>query len=309
MPLIRHLFAVLLALGVASSLTSCQSLQSKKLEQSKANKPEFASNEKWRENYTKAQEKQAVKPGWNQAPTIPPANMKVAGTSYSSVRINQPYLAMTFDDGPHPSNTPRLLDMMKQRNIKGTFFVVGTNAKLYPSILKRMVAEGHEVANHTWNHPDLTKLSQSAVRSEMDRTRDAIVSATGVKPRTYRPPYGAVSSSLKSFMKSEYGYPTIMWSVDPLDWKKPGASVVADRLVAGARNGGILLAHDIHRSTIDAMPSTFDRLLAKGFKFVTVSQLIELGNRGSSTAQAAPQAKPIASPVDLTPVSASSASE
>tara|TARA_R110002096_G_scaffold91625_7_gene207269 strand:- start:3478 stop:4398 length:921 start_codon:yes stop_codon:yes gene_type:complete len=304
--LIRHLTIVLLALGAASSFTSCQSLQSKKLE--KDDKPEFASNEKWRENYTNAQEKQATKPGWNQAPSIPPANMKVAGTTYSSVKISQPYIAMTFDDGPHPSNTPRLLDMMKQRNIKATFYVVGPNARSYPSILKRMIAEGHEVANHTWTHADLTKLSQAGIRSEMERTRDAIVAATGVQPKSYRPPYGAVSSSLKSFMKSEYGYPTILWNVDPLDWKKPGVSVVADRLVAGARNGGILLAHDIHKSTIDAMPSTFDRLLAKGFKFVTVSQLIQLGNQGQ-TAQAAPQAKPIASPEDLTPVSAASATE
>ncbi len=290
---------------MGSLTTSCQSLKSKKIAEKEVEKPEFASNEKWRENYTKAQEKHSVKPGWNEAPSIPRADLRAAGTTYSSVRISEPYVAMTFDDGPHPSNTPRLLDMLKQRNIKATFFVVGTNAKAHPSILKRMVAEGHEVANHTWNHPDLTKLSQAGVRAEMDKSKTAIVSATGVQPRCYRPPYGAINSSIKSLIKSEYGYPTIMWSVDPLDWKRPGSSVVADRLVSGARAGGILLAHDIHKPTIDAMPFTFDRLLAKGFKFVTVSQLIELGNRGSA-AQAAPTAKPItAQPVakPLTPVS------
>ncbi len=292
---------ILFALASGLFSTSCQSLKSKQVAAEDPKKPEFATNEKWKETYKEAQAKQEVKPGWNAAPSIPRANMATAGTSYSSVRITEPYIAMTFDDGPHPSNTPRLLDMLRQRNIKATFFVVGTNAKAYPSILKRMVAEGHEVANHTWNHPDLTKLSQTAVRKEMDMSKEAIVSATGVAPRIYRPPYGAVNSSLKSFIKTEYGYPTIMWSVDPLDWKKPGASVVADRLVAGTRPGGILLAHDIHKPTIDAMPSTFDRLLAKGYKFVTVSQLIELGNRGT-VASVAPQAKPIALPGNLTPI-------
>ena len=157
-----------------------------------------------------------------------------------------------------------------------------TLSKNQPAILRRMIAEGHEVANHTWTHGDMTKLSQAAVRKELADSRDAIVAACGVAPKLWRPPYGAVNSHLKNWIKQEFGYPTIMWSVDPLDWKKPGASVVADRLVSGTGNGGILLAHDIHKSTIDAMPSALDRLLAKGYKFVTVSQLIALGSGTAS---------------------------
>lgn len=217
----------------------------------------------------------AAGPGWN-----PDAPMPMAGTgrqnSYSSVPTSQPYLALTFDDGPHPTLTPRLLDILKQRNVKATFYVVGTNVRRYPHIMRRMVAEGHEVGNHTENHPHLSRMSPDAVRRELSVTHQAIVSATGIPPRTMRPPYGAITGEQKAWIKSEFGYPTIMWSVDPEDWKRPGASVVASRLVSGARPGGILLVHDIHAASIDAMPSAIDQLLAKGFRFVTVSQLISL---------------------------------
>jgi peptidoglycan/xylan/chitin deacetylase (PgdA/CDA1 family) len=219
--------------------------------------------------------------GRNPDISIPRGSLTGSAVSYSRVSMNEPYIAMTFDDGPHATNTPRLLDMLRERNIKATFYVVGTNARQYPHILRRMINEGHEIGNHTKSHAYLTKLSDSGVRSELNSCRDAIVAATGVPPVTMRPPYGAISDRLKSWIHEEWGYPSIMWSVDPNDWKKPGPSVVASRLVSGAGSGGILLAHDIHKGTIDAMPETFDRLLAKGYRFVTVSQLIRLGQGGS----------------------------
>lgn len=215
-------------------------------------------------------------PGWNPGANIPRGGVG-RQISYSTVPVGgKPYLAMTFDDGPHPSNTPRLLDILKKRNIKATFYVVGTNARRYPHIMRRMIAEGHEIGNHTDSHAYLTKISSSEIRSELAKAHQAIVSATGVPPRTVRPPYGAITKQQKSWIKSEFGYPSIMWSVDPEDWKKPGSSVVTRRLVTGARPGGILLAHDIHSPTIDAMPSALDQLLAKGYRFVTVTQLIAL---------------------------------
>ena len=237
-----------------------------------------ASSGQWKKGFQDGKAKFAAKPGWNQAPPISgtPVYTQV---SYSSLPVTEPYLAMTFDDGPHPSNTPRLLDMLKQRNIKATFFVVGTNSQEYPQILRRIIAEGHELANHTWTHANVNTLSTDALRRELKDSADAIVKATGVTPHLFRPPYGACTANVKALIKNEFGYPSIIWSVDPEDWKRPGVSVVADRLVAGARPGAILLAHDIHKPTIDAMPSTLDRLLAKGYKFVTVSQLIELAQR------------------------------
>jgi peptidoglycan/xylan/chitin deacetylase (PgdA/CDA1 family) len=200
--------------------------------------------------------------------------------SYNRVATSLPFLSLTFDDGPHPTHTPRLLDILKQRNVKATFYVIGTNVKRYPEIMRRIVGEGHEVANHSTTHPSLAKLSDEGVRRELQVCHDAIVSTTGVAPRTMRPPYGAITSAQKSWIRKEFGYPTILWSVDPLDWKKPGASVVASRLVSGASAGGILLAHDIHQGTIDAMPSTIDQLLGRGFRFATVTELIAMEGRG-----------------------------
>ena len=201
--------------------------------------------------------------------------------SYSRVPTNLPFIALTFDDGPHPTNTPRLLDILKARNVKATFYVVGTNAKRYPEIMRRIIAEGHEIGNHTVTHPNLSKMSADGVRNELRVCHDAIVSATGVAPRTMRPPYGAITSTQKSWIKQEFGYSTILGSVDPEDWKKPGSGTVASRLVSGATPGGILLVHDIHAGTIDAMPSTIDQLLAKGFKFATVTQLLALEPTGN----------------------------
>ncbi|MEO0448648.1 MAG: polysaccharide deacetylase family protein, partial [Verrucomicrobiota bacterium] len=137
-------------------------------------------SKKWRDSYRKGTEAFAQAPSWETAPSGPSTSLALARTTYSSAQVTGNYVAMTFDDGPHPTYTPRLLDIMKARGVRGTFFVVGSRAKAHPEILRRMVREGHEVANHTWNHPDLTKLSLSSVRKEFDTTRDAIVAATGV---------------------------------------------------------------------------------------------------------------------------------
>jgi len=196
------------------------------------------------------------------------------------VSRNSKYIALTFDDGPVASNTTRVLDMLKRRNIKATFYVIGERVQRNQSLTKRMAAEGHEIGNHTWTHGKLTAMSDTKIRWELDKTRAAIVSATGIKPRTMRPPYGALSSRQRGWIFREYGYPTILWDVDPEDWKKPGISVIRNRILSKTRNGSIILLHDLHKSSVDAVPSTIDALLRKGYKFVTISQLIALKNRG-----------------------------
>ncbi len=200
--------------------------------------------------------------------------------SYSKVDTSLPFIALTFDDGPHPTNTPRLLDILKARNVRATFYVVGTNARAHPEIMRRIVAEGHEIGNHTVTHGNLKNMSKAAVKKELSDARDSIVSATGVAPRTMRPPYGSITSEQKRWIREEFGYPAILWSVDPEDWKKPGSSVVASRLVSGTRPGGILLVHDIHAPSIDAVPLAVDELLLKGYQFVTVTQLIAMDGKG-----------------------------
>jgi peptidoglycan/xylan/chitin deacetylase (PgdA/CDA1 family) len=199
-----------------------------------------------------------------------------AGVTFNRVLVAGKYVAITFDDGPHPQNTPRLLDMLRARNIKATFYVIGRNVSQHPNVVRRTVAEGHEIGNHSQTHRLLSKLSDSELRAEMNLCQDAIVRAAGVRPRTMRPPYGGLLQAQRELVLNEFGYPTILWSVDPLDWKRPGAGVVTSRILAATNAGSIVLAHDLHGQTVDAMPATLDGLLRRGYKFVTVSQLIAM---------------------------------
>jgi peptidoglycan/xylan/chitin deacetylase (PgdA/CDA1 family) len=218
-------------------------------------------------------------------------------TTYSQCHVDGPYVAMTFDDGPHVENTPRLLDMLKERGIKATFFVVGQCAAEYPDIMKRIVAEGHEVGNHSWSHPQLTKMGEGGVTDELQRTHDVITQTTGAAPTVMRPPYGAFTANQRAWANHKWGYKIILWDVDPLDWKIRNADHVKSEILKGTVNGSIVLSHDIHKSTVDAMPATLDGLAAKGFKFVTVSELIAMDR------PVAP--KPKASPAPKAPAAAS----
>ena len=193
---------------------------------------------------------------------------------WNSGRSDQPIIALTFDDGPHPQNTPRLLDILNRYGVKATFFTVGRNVDMYPQIVQRIIAEGHEIGNHTYTHGNLSKMGAAGVRQELNRGRDAIARAANYQPRVMRPPYGALTPEQRNWIYYEYGYPTILWNVDPYDWRDRVPSTVASRLVSGARPGGILLAHDLHKTTVDAIPSTLEQLLAQGYQFITVSELI-----------------------------------
>jgi len=195
---------------------------------------------------------------------------------YNSVNTSRRVVALTFDDGPHPELTPKLLDILRQNGVRATFYVIGRNVEAYPDIARRIVVEGHEIANHSWSHPRLTALGAARLKSELTDTTDVIQRITGRRPTNMRPPYGAINDSVRQSILRDHGLDVIMWSVDPLDWKRPGAEVVRRRLVEGATPGGILLAHDIHPGTIQAMPGTISDLKAKGYGFATVSQLLAL---------------------------------
>ncbi len=238
------------------------------------------------------------------APIATPAAASSHGKklTYNSCNVDGPYIAMTFDDGPSAKLTPKLLDMLKERHIKATFFVVGQNAAENPEIIKRMVDEGHEVANHSWSHPALNKLGADGLRAQMEKTNDAIVAGGAPRPTLMRPPYGATSASLDRVLNEQYKMIPILWSVDPLDWKVRNANHVHDVIVAQAHPGAIILSHDIHATTVAAMPQTFDDLLKKGYKFVTVSELIEMDKplppkpSPTATPTPAPKASPTAKP-------------
>src|SRR5437762_3241923 len=198
------------------------------------------------------------------------------GITFNSVHVDGPYIAMTFDDGPSATLTPKLLDLLAAHHIKATFFVIGENVAEHPEIVARAAREGHEIGNHSWSHPNFGKMSDDGVRSQLQRTDDAIKSATGARPTLLRPPYGSITAREKRWINDQFGYQIILWDVDPYDWKRPGPSVVRNRILKETRPGSIVLSHDIHPGTIEAMPSTFDALEAKGFKFITVSELIRM---------------------------------
>lgn len=196
--------------------------------------------------------------------------------TYTQIHTTEKVVALTFDDGPHATNTLRLLKLLKERGVKATFFLVGENVEEYPDIVRQIAADGHELANHSWSHPSYLKLSSQAAHSQTERTQAAIEKIVGYRPKMFRPPYGATNATIKAWTEADFGMKTILWSVDPLDWKRPGPSVVAQRIISGAGPGGIILAHDIHEPTIDAMPKAIDSLLAAGYRFATVSELIAL---------------------------------
>jgi peptidoglycan/xylan/chitin deacetylase (PgdA/CDA1 family) len=229
-------------------------------------------------------------------------NAAPSKVSYSSCNVDGQFLAMTFDDGPHPQHTPRLLDMLKQRGIKATFFLVGQNAAQYPEILKRMAAEGHELANHSYTHPILNPLGEGGIREQLDKTHQAVLGATGITMKLLRPPYGALTENMRRWTFQTFGYRTVLWDVDPLDWKVRDAARVQSEILGHARAGSIVLAHDIHKSTVDAMPETLDALAAKGFKFVTVSELIAMDKPGAPKPAAVPATKPASKPSASKPV-------
>ena len=218
--------------------------------------------------------------------------------TFNSVHVDGPYIAMTFDDGPSAALTPKLLDLLAAHHIKATFFVIGENVAEHPDIVARAAREGHEIANHSWSHPKLAKMSDEGVRRQLWQTDEAIKSATGTRPTLLRPPYGSITEREKRWIHDEFGYQIVLWDVDPYDWKRPGPAVVRNRILQETRPGSIVLSHDIHPGTIEAMPSTFDALEAKGFKFVTVSELIraarvELSPKPPSTSTSARAAIPL----------------
>ncbi|MDP9186500.1 MAG: polysaccharide deacetylase family protein [Verrucomicrobiota bacterium] len=198
------------------------------------------------------------------------------GITFDWVHVDGPYIALTFDDGPSAKLTPKLLDLLAAHHIKATFFLIGENVVEHPEIVAREVREGHEIANHSWSHPNLAKMSDDGVRGQLRKTEDAIRSAIDNRPTLLRPPYGSITARQKKWINQEFGYKIVLWDVDPLDWRRPGPNVVCNRIVKNTRAGSIVLAHDIHPGTIEAMPCVLSQLEAKSFKFVTVSELIAM---------------------------------
>ena len=179
-------------------------------------------------------------------------------------------VALTFDDGPNPKTTPMLLDILKKYNAKATFFILGQNIPGNEEIVKRMVAEGHEVANHSWSHPNFKTLSPEQIKQEVEQTQSALEKITGRRPTMIRPPYGSVNQMVMDAMN----LPAMYWSVDSLDWKSRDPKAILEVVKANTRPGSIILMHDIHQSTVDSMDSVLQHLQAQGYSLDTLPNLL-----------------------------------
>ncbi|WP_263730563.1 polysaccharide deacetylase family protein [Cellulomonas sp. SG140] len=209
------------------------------------------------------------------APTAapqPPPEPAVAAPAAAPDCAALACVALTFDDGPGP-DTGRLLDELAARAVHATFFVVGRQIAKEPGAVAREVAAGHVVGNHTWDHAMLPSLSDEALAAELDTTSQAIVAEGAPAPTLARPPYGSLSPSVTQAFASR-GMAGVLWDVDTEDWKNRDAGVTTERALAGAHPGAIILMHDIHPSTVDAVPGLVDALRARGFTLVTVPQLL-----------------------------------
>ncbi len=183
-------------------------------------------------------------------------------------------IALTFDDGPHPTFTPRLLDLLKALNVHATFFLVGKKVDQAPYLVARMAQEGHDVANHTYDHINLTKIPTELAENEIRLDNEAIYRACGIQPVFFRPPGGQYDAETVRLAEQLHMI-TVFWTDDPADYTSPGESVIEERLLPHIRNGAIILLHDGIEQTFDLLPDLVARLRQEGYHFVTLSEMAQ----------------------------------
>lgn len=181
-----------------------------------------------------------------------------------------PEVALTFDDGPSPKYTPLLLDGLKERNVRATFFLLGKNVKENQELVQRMQAEGHLLGNHTYNHVQLNKIPETTARQEILKTNNEIYEATGKYPEYMRPPYGAWKKNMELCVEML----PVFWDIDTLDWKSQNVDAILKAAGEEPEDGSIILMHDEYQTSVEAALLIIDRLKEKGYEFVTVDELI-----------------------------------
>ena len=187
-----------------------------------------------------------------------------------------PEIALTFDDGPNPYYTPQIISVLQQYNVKATFFDVGYLVEDYPNIVRQEFKAGNIVANHSWSHPMLTRLSRQALYSQLALASNDIQAITGVRPHFFRPPYGSYNYQVTAPANS-LGLSTIIWDAEARDWELPGVGAIVSRILGLARNGAIILLHDgggFRAQTVAALPYIITDLRSRGYTFVTIDQMV-----------------------------------
>jgi peptidoglycan-N-acetylglucosamine deacetylase len=201
------------------------------------------------------------------------------GVTLNAVKPNtkDKIIALTFDDGPWPKYTEQVLNILKENDVKGTFFVIGNNMKNLPSVGKRIVTDGHTIANHTWHHW-YHRLSPNVAAKEINDTEDIIYKVTGVRTNLFRPPGGVLGNGPAAYARSKK-YSVIMWSADSNDYKRPAPSRLVGNVMRFSKPGGIVLMHDgggVRDSTVKALPDMIQKFKQQGYRFVTIPEMLEL---------------------------------
>ena len=185
------------------------------------------------------------------------------------IQTELPQIAITFDDGPSVC-TPALLDGLKERGVKATFFLVGENVETYPDIVKRIYEEGHLIGNHTYHHVQLTKIKEEEALKELEETNRLIEKITGNPVEYVRPPFGEFPKGLSA----KISMIPVMWTVDPLDWSVKDTEKIVSKVVTQAKENDMILLHDCYGTSVEAALQIIDRLKEKGFEFVTADRLL-----------------------------------
>lgn len=183
------------------------------------------------------------------------------------------YIALTFDDGPDPATTSQILNTLEQYDAKATFFMLSRSAQAYPQTAKKVADHGHEIANHSISHIDFNTVYEPRIRQEMTESKQQIENITGKTPKLFRPPYGSKNDTVTN-IAIESDQSIAMWSLDTYDWQHKNPSVTLDKIKNNAKPGSIILMHDIHQQTADALPQVMEYLQSQGFEFVTMSELL-----------------------------------
>ncbi|MCM1159502.1 MAG: polysaccharide deacetylase family protein [Bacteroidales bacterium] len=187
----------------------------------------------------------------------------------AEIDLDAPMIALTFDDGPNPQHTQRILEVLTENYSHATFFVVGTNAENYPDTLKAILSSGSEIGNHTYSHTKLTALSSDEVEEEIGRVNRAVKKATGENTTVIRPPYGDYDDNLLNQLQE----PVVLWDLDTEDWDSRNAQTIVDAALSQIKDGDIVLMHDIYESTAEAVELLVPRLKEQGYQILSVSEL------------------------------------
>lgn len=187
-----------------------------------------------------------------------------------AVSAEKKKIALTFDDGPHPVYTPLLLEGLKKREVKATFFLLGSAVEEYPEIAKEIAEEGHLIGNHTYHHVSLENADESLIETEVVSANELIESIVGEYPQFIRPPFGQCTD----LIEGQTGMLCVLWTIDPLDWCTPDAAAVVERVVPKAEENAVILLHDQYKTSVMAALTIIDELQKEGYEFVTVDEIL-----------------------------------